>query len=167
MRPTVKLSTLTAFTAAVVMLTPGISHADADTALQNVRTKKCLEIENSSGSNGARAQQWSCNGQAGARWEFEDVGGGYFQLVNDSGKCLEVADSRTDNGAPVQQWSCHDIATQYWERRSVLGKGGWVFLNKNSGLSLEIENSAGWNGARAQQWSYEGSGGQMWDMGRP
>lgn len=36
--------------------------------LVNANSGKCLEIENSSKSNGARAQQWSCNGQLGAYW---------------------------------------------------------------------------------------------------
>ena len=33
----------------------------------------CLEISNSSSSNGARAQQWSCVGQSGAQWSLVSV----------------------------------------------------------------------------------------------
>lgn len=32
--------------------------------LVNAHSGKCLEIENSSTANGARAQQWDCKGQA-------------------------------------------------------------------------------------------------------
>lgn len=37
-------------------------------AFVNSRSGKCLEIENSSKRNGARAQQWTCRGQAGSKW---------------------------------------------------------------------------------------------------
>ncbi|TQE19226.1 hypothetical protein Sipo8835_39790 [Streptomyces ipomoeae] len=40
----------------------------AAAAFVNAHSGKCLEIENSSKRNGARAQQWTCKGQAGSKW---------------------------------------------------------------------------------------------------
>lgn len=45
------------------------AHSAADVGrFVNANSGKCLEIANSSKSNGARAQQWTCKGQAGAKW---------------------------------------------------------------------------------------------------
>ncbi|MEU7154960.1 RICIN domain-containing protein, partial [Streptomyces chrestomyceticus] len=44
-------------------------------AWANAKSGKCLEVENSSTKNGARAQQWDCKGQAGASWNLRDGGG--------------------------------------------------------------------------------------------
>ncbi len=68
---------------------------------------KCLEIENSSKRNGARAQQWTRNGQAGAKWKPGTLGGNRAEIINvRSGKCLEIENSSKRNGARAQQWTC-------------------------------------------------------------
>ncbi|MEU7233375.1 RICIN domain-containing protein, partial [Streptomyces chrestomyceticus] len=84
----------------------------------NAKSGKCLEIENSSTKNGARAQQWDCKGQAGAGWYLLDLGGGNWSIVNaKSGKCLEIENSSTKNGARAQQWDCKGQAGSYFVAR--------------------------------------------------
>ncbi|WP_373871068.1 RICIN domain-containing protein [Actinoplanes philippinensis] len=34
----------------------------------NAQTGKCLEMNNATTENGAKAQQWTCGGQAAATW---------------------------------------------------------------------------------------------------
>ncbi|MEV4281892.1 RICIN domain-containing protein [Actinoplanes xinjiangensis] len=34
----------------------------------NALTGKCLEMNNATSENGAKAQQWTCGGQAAATW---------------------------------------------------------------------------------------------------
>ncbi|WP_190344462.1 RICIN domain-containing protein [Streptomyces venezuelae] len=136
----------------LVMALPNVSFAaNPDTLVQNSSLwgkLKCLEIENSSSSNGARAQIWDCNGQPGAVWRFNrNSDGSYYVVNNKSGKCLEIADSRKDNGAPAQQWACAGIATQRW-----FFQFGHI-VNANSGKLLETNNGSSANGARVQQWS--------------
>ncbi|MGW7786453.1 RICIN domain-containing protein [Streptomyces tricolor] len=76
---------------------------------------KCLEIENSSKRNGARAQQWTCNGQDGAKWRFVETSGDRLYIVNArSGKCLEIENSSRRNGARAQQWTCNSQAGSLW-----------------------------------------------------
>lgn len=150
---------MVAGSSALILTMSGVSQAEVSGQITNRNSAKCLEIENSSRSNGARAQQWSCAGD-GNRWYRRYITPGAFQLVNvNSGKCLEIADSRKDNGAPAQQWDCVSGAyTQQW----YVSAGNSVFFNKNSGKALEIDGSSYSNGARAQQWEHTGAHGQYW-----
>ncbi|MEU1372120.1 RICIN domain-containing protein [Streptomyces triculaminicus] len=149
----------------LVMVTSTGSHAQAyNININNYNSGKCLEIEDSSTDNGARAQQWDCRGQEGSIFHRIDVGpGDQFMLVNRlSGKCLEVADSRNDNGAPIQQWTCNKaVRGMLWVPTGLAG----VYLNYGSGKALEVENRSYSNGARIQQWEWAGENSQRWRLG--
>jgi hypothetical protein len=143
-----------AMAASAIVMTAGASSASADSywAFRNQNSGRCLEVENSSRSNGAQVQQWDCNGQAGSRWYTRDAGGGYSYIVNmNSGKCLEVENSSRSNGARAQQWDCNGQAGTKW-KVTYAKMFGATLITSISGKSLEIENSSRSNGARAQQW---------------
>ncbi|UNO38819.1 RICIN domain-containing protein [Streptomyces sp. MST-110588] len=129
----------------------------------NSHSGKCLEIENSSKQNGARAQQWDCNGQAGSGWRLQDLGGGAWYIINaHSGKCLEIENSSASNGARAQQWDCKgQKGAKFW----LDDRGSYWWIRPTTGSSdkcLEIENSSMSNGARAQQWDCNGQSGARW-----
>ncbi|MEU8545890.1 RICIN domain-containing protein [Streptomyces roseoverticillatus] len=145
MKTSAKFAAVAATGAALVMTAPGMGQAatpGGDLIVNTLTSKgKCLEIENSSTKNGAKAQQWTCKGQKGAFWRAVKVdepypGGARYQIVNvNSGKCLEIADSRKDIGAPVQQWTCVDgVATQLWYQQD------GHLTNANSFAGLEFEH---------------------------
>ncbi|MCF3182588.1 RICIN domain-containing protein [Streptomyces polychromogenes] len=146
----------------LVMLTPTASSASS-TSFVNWGSMKCLEIENSSTENGAHAQQWDCNGQPGADWEWEYVGPGQQFFIKNvhSGKCLEVENGSKANGATVQQWTCNPQARgMLWIKEY---GGSWYIRNYGSGKVLEVENSSTRNGARVQQWDKSDTApGQRW-----
>jgi len=77
---------------------------------------KCLEV--SSGSSGAPAQQWTCNGDARQDWQFPVVGDWWnnqYKIVSaGSGMCLTVADASLADGAAVVQLPCNGSANQVW-----------------------------------------------------
>ncbi|MBP0451175.1 RICIN domain-containing protein [Kitasatospora sp. RG8] len=127
---------------------------------------KCLEIEGSSSTNGARAQQWTCNGQSGAVWRLDPVKDkpGLFHIKNvHNGKCLEIENSSHKNGANAQLWSCNEQAGAEWE--FWVGKDEkTVWFKNTSGKWLEIEGSSSKNGARAQQWTDNGQSGARWTI---
>ncbi|MFI9204977.1 RICIN domain-containing protein [Streptomyces sp. NPDC053048] len=135
-----KVAAVAASGAALVLMAPAQSQALTGELIIHSDTGKCMEIENSSKANGARAQQWTCKNQAGAQWQLRFVGGGYYNIVNlNSGKCLEIADSRKDLGAPVQQWSCvKGLATQLWYLNREVGKPSAPIVNMNASGSLSV-----------------------------
>ncbi|GGU85292.1 RICIN domain-containing protein [Lentzea flava] len=120
--------------------------------VRNANSHKCLEIENSSGDDGARAQQWSCNGQGGALWRQKWLDNVRFYLVNVSGKCLEIQNSSGDDGARAQQWTCNGQPGSIWYTLKVPGGDGLELVNEGGRKCLEIQNSRTDDGARAQQW---------------
>ncbi|GAA0432245.1 RICIN domain-containing protein [Streptomyces luteireticuli] len=166
MRGLAKLAVFAAVPAAALALmgTAGSAAAAAGAQagayyVKNTETKKCLEIENSRFANGARAQQWDCKGQAGAKWERTWEKGGYFELrpAKAPKMCLEVADSSKSNGARVQLWTCtgkHDTQLWSWDNNRL--------KNKNSGKVLEVEKGDVRNGVPIRQWDYSGHLYQAW-----
>ncbi|MEV4432006.1 RICIN domain-containing protein [Streptomyces sp. NPDC049585] len=170
LRPGRKSVTVAAIGVSAILLnSPASQAANYKALLVNGGSSRCLEVENSSTDNGARVQQWSCNGQPGARWtlEFEAEGTEgveYFMIVNrNSGKCLEFENSSTDNGARAQQWDCNERLAGHWWRGVQMSNGKWAIENLNSRKVLEISNSSYANGAPAQQWSLSVTApGQEW-----
>ncbi|TQM85534.1 ricin-type beta-trefoil lectin protein [Saccharothrix saharensis] len=131
----------------------------------NRASGKCLEIADSSHANGARAQQWLCDGSATTmRWRVERQGGGKtFRIVNvNSGKCLEIADGSYEDGARAQQWECKDLPVMRWyvEPRD----DALVIYNEETLRCLEIADSSLADGARAQQWACDYRAAQLWDL---
>src|SRR5262245_55101302 len=69
------------------------------TTLVRRGSNKCLDVNASSTSNGAKVQQWGCNGTAAQSFTIEDRGNGVYRVKNtNSGKCLDVTDGGTSNG---------------------------------------------------------------------
>lgn len=154
--------------ASTLAMTTGASTAAADAVtvtFVNRNSGKCLEVENSSRANGARVQQWSCNGQAGSQWYTKPAGGRYKYIVNrNSGKCLEIENSSRSNGARAQQWDCNGQAGAKWIIGDYIGTWDARKIYNSSGKYLEIENSSQSNGARAQQWADGMQAGMMWNF---
>jgi hypothetical protein len=152
--------------AVALTMTGGLLPSQASAApitlmyMQGAYGGKCLEVENSSGSNGARVQSWNCNWQNGAYWRLVPKSDGYYEIRNYSGKCLEIENSSKANGARAQQWECKGQAGSRWRFKA--GTRGNIVINKSSGKCLEIENSSLSNGARAQQWDCKYQDGSNW-----
>jgi hypothetical protein len=87
---------------------------------------KCLEIENFSTANGARAAQHDCNTGPHQQWRFVPSGftgdsalarwlSSSVMLQNVySGKCLEVVGSSQEDGAAIVQNDCYRGLNQLW-----------------------------------------------------
>ncbi len=84
-------------------------------SLVNANSGKCLEVYYSSLANGAKVDQWTCNGTATQTWLKGYGSDGYYGLTNlNSWKVLEVFSSSTAKGAKVDQWTSNNTATQRW-----------------------------------------------------
>ncbi|HWS14351.1 MAG TPA: lectin [Rhodocyclaceae bacterium] len=70
----------------------------------------CLDVEEASRSDGARAIAWRCNGQRNQKWR---VSGGEIRSAM-SGKCLDVLEGRSRSGQPVILWECNGQRNQRW-----------------------------------------------------
>lgn len=116
-------------------------------------SNKCIDVASSSIANGAKVQQWECNGSDAQRFKAQDAGDGNFFLVNvASGKCLDIRDVSLDPGAKAQQWECGNTANQKFQ---VTKEGDRALIIKalHSGQCLDVENVSNDNGASIQQWT--------------
>ena len=74
----------------------------------------CMEVRDSSFSDGAQVDQFPCAPDANQLWKLgPGTGNNSFTLVSmNSGKCLDVSGNSTANGAKVQQWDCNGTTAQ-------------------------------------------------------
>jgi hypothetical protein len=132
--------------------------------IRNQHSNRCAEIYGYATSNGGQAVQWGCHGDDNQRWQYVDVGSGYFELRNaHSGKCLEIYGWSTADAADVVQWGCHGGANQRWQYVDV-GGGYHELRNQHSGKCLEVHGWSTSNQARLSQWTCLGQANQRWRM---
>ncbi|WP_307665665.1 RICIN domain-containing protein [Streptomyces sp. V1I1] len=119
----------------------------------NYHSGKCLEVAGGSQANGARVQQYSCNGTVAQQWNKRPTSGGYFQLVvASSGKCVEIASASQANGYKAQQNPC---GSGYHQQFTHLPSGvsGYPFIvARHSGKGLTIASESLLNGAQIVQY---------------
>lgn len=127
---------------------------------------KGLDVTNSSTANGAIVQQYNYVGGSNQKWIINDVGNGYYDIVNvNSGKCLDVTNSSTANGAVVQQWGYAGGTNQQWQ--IIINSAGYYeILNRNSGKCLDVTGSSTSNGAVIQQYTFANGLNQLWQLNK-
>lgn len=113
---------------------------------------RCLDINNSTTTNGTQAQLWDCNGGSNQRWTHTAS----KQLVVYGNKCLGVGQS-AGNGTPVAIWDCNGQADQQW----TVGADGTITAAQ-SGLCLDAAGQGTANGTKIQLWSCSGGANQRW-----
>lgn len=77
----------------------------------------CMEVRNSSFSDGAQVDVVGCSQDGNQFWRWGSGNIGYsLPLISlNSGKCLDVSGNSTANGAKVQQWTCNGTTAQYFK----------------------------------------------------
>lgn len=87
-----------------------VDEGNGEVTLRAKHSGKCLDVRGGlpAKQNGARVQQYACNGQANQRWKISALDGadkGWFKIESvNSGKVLDIVGQSIDNGALVQQW---------------------------------------------------------------
>lgn len=84
-------------------------------AIKNLRSGKCLEVQNNSITSGARIVQSTCDADNNQRWQrTENPDGSRTYQVVSSGMCLAVQGGSNQNNAPVIQETCNGQPWQKW-----------------------------------------------------
>ena len=122
---------------------------------------KRLDVFNGSLDDGGSVVQWAANSGTNQQWQFVDVGGGYYNLVNrNSGKCLDVYNNSTADGGSLVQWTCHGGANQKWQWVAI---GDYFNLKAQvSGKCLDVDTVSTADGAKMQQWTCGSGFNQQW-----
>ncbi|TQJ21374.1 ricin-type beta-trefoil lectin protein [Micromonospora sp. A202] len=114
---------------------------------------RCLEVPNSSTTNGTQTQLWDCNGAAGQTWTWTST----RQLQVYGNKCLDASGRGTTNGTQAIIWDCNGQNNQQWNVNS----NGTV-TGVQSGLCLDANGAATANGTKIILWACNGGTNQQW-----
>jgi endo-1,4-beta-xylanase len=121
-----------------------------------VAANKCLDVPNSTTTNGTRVQIWDCHTNSNQQWAYSSASE-LSVYTGTSRRCLDASGAGTTNGTQVIIWTCHGGTNQKWNRNS-----NGTITNAQSGLCLEVVNSGTANGALLQLWSCSSGTNQQW-----
>ncbi|MEU9358419.1 endo-1,4-beta-xylanase [Streptomyces sp. NPDC048301] len=119
--------------------------------LKGVGSGRCIDVPNSSTSNGTQVQLRDCNGNSNQQWASTDAG--ELRVYGD--KCLDAAG--TGNGTKVQIYTCWGGDNQKWR----LNSDGSV-VGVQSGLCLDAVGNGSANGTLIQLYSCSNGSNQRW-----
>ncbi|QLQ38803.1 endo-1,4-beta-xylanase [Micromonospora robiginosa] len=113
---------------------------------------RCVDVPNSSQTNGTRVQLYDCHGQTNQQWTYTSS----KQLtVYGGARCLDAAGS--GNGAAVQIYSCNGQSNQQWNVNS----NGTV-TGVQSGRCLDVWGTG--NGQQIQLYDCNGQANQQFRL---
>lgn len=125
-------------------------------AIVGAQSGRCLDINNSSTTNGTQAQLWDCNGQSNQTWTYSSSARTFTIYGN---KCLDAYNNGTANGTRVVIWDCNGQSNQQW---TVNGDG--TIRGVQSGLCLDASNAATANGTKIVLWTCGTAANQKWTL---
>jgi hypothetical protein len=121
--------------------------------LRGVASNRCLDVPNSSSTDGTQVDIWDCDGGSNQTWTL--TSGGQLQVYGN--KCLDVANQSTTAGAAVQIYTCNSGANQQWNINS-----NGTITGVQSGLCLDVTSGATANGTKVEIWTCAGGANQQW-----
>jgi endo-1,4-beta-xylanase len=121
--------------------------------LRGVGSGRCVDVPNSSTTNGTQVQLWDCNGNSNQRWTYTSS----KQLMVYGNKCLDANAQGTTNGTAVIIWDCNGQSNQQWN----LNSNGSI-SGVQSGLCLDAVGQGTANGTKIQLYSCWGGSNQQW-----
>lgn len=116
---------------------------------------RCVDVPNSTTTNGTQVQLWDCSGGTNQRWAYTAS----KQLTVYGNKCLDAYGAGTSNGTVVAIWDCHSGLNQQW---NVNANG--TITNVQSGLCMDANGAATANGTKIILWSCGGGANQQWSL---
>jgi microsomal dipeptidase-like Zn-dependent dipeptidase len=122
---------------------------------------RCLDVDGQSLADGARVQQWACNGGSNQTWQLRPAADGSFEIVaGGSDKCLEIDGGAVAIGSAAVQRACSGASHQRW--RAVRSGNTFSLRPVHSQLCLEVPDQSRANGARVVQTACTGAAHQQW-----
>ncbi|WP_169978188.1 arabinofuranosidase catalytic domain-containing protein [Microbispora sp. H10836] len=116
---------------------------------------RCVDVPNSSTTNGTQVQLWDCSGGTMQRWTY--TSGKQLQVYGN--KCLDAYGQGTANGTQVIIWDCNGQANQQWN----INTNGTI-TGVQSGLCLDANAAGTANGTKLILWSCNGQANQQWTL---
>jgi alpha-galactosidase len=119
---------------------------------------KCLDVPNSTQTNGTQLDIWTCSGASNQVWTL--TSGQLTVYSGSSQKCLDAFNNQTTPGTKVEIWTCNGGANQQWAVNS-----NGTITGTQSGLCLDVTGASTANGALVELWTCNGQSNQQWTLG--
>jgi alpha-galactosidase len=137
----------------------GTSGGGSTGEIHAVGAGKCLDVPNSTQTNGTQLDISTCTGGSNQIWTSTSS----RQLTVYSGssqKCMDAYNNQTTPGTKVEIWTCNGGANQQWQ----VNANGTI-TGVQSGLCLDVTGASTANGALAELWTCNGQSNQQWTLG--
>jgi hypothetical protein len=121
--------------------------------IRGVGSGRCLDVPNSTTTNGTQLQIWDCNAGSNQSWTLTSA----KELQVYGNKCLDVAGAATSPGSKVDIWDCNGGTNQQWTVNS-----NGTITGVGSGLCLDVVGAGTANGALIDIWTCNGGSNQHW-----
>ena len=142
------------------------SITEGDYVIRSAQTSKCIDVSSSSTADGAKVQEWDCNGTNAQKFHISPTSNGYFKIINvNSNKGLDIAGVSTAANARVQQWSYSGGANQQFK---LVGRGNSQFSMhaRHTDMVIDLSWGSAANGTILVQYPYAGWANQLWTFDR-
>lgn len=123
------------------------------TQVVGAQSGRCLDVNDSTITNGTQAQLWDCNGGQNQTWTYTSR----KELVLYGNKCLDAYNLGTTNGTKVVIWDCNGQNNQKWNVNS-----DGTITNVNAGICLDANGAGTGNGTQMVLWACNGQANQKW-----
>jgi mannan endo-1,4-beta-mannosidase len=117
-------------------------------------SNRCLDVPNSSTTNGVQLQLWDCH--SGNNQRFTRTSSNELRAL---GKCLDAEGRGTANGTRAILWDCNGGNNQRWNINS-----NGTITSAQSGLCLDANSAGTANGTTIILWSCNGGSNQRWTL---
>jgi hypothetical protein len=137
----------------------GGSTQPTGTPVRAVAAGRCMDVDNSTTTQGTQLQIWDCNSGSNQRWTR--TSSGELRVYGDTSPlCLDASGRGTANGTQAVIWSCNGQNNQQWN----VNTNGTI-TSVQSGLCLDVSGSGTANGTKVQLWACTGAANQRWQLG--
>jgi hypothetical protein len=132
----------------------GGGNAPSGNEIVGAASNRCLDVPNSSTTNGVQLQLWDCTGASNQRWTR--TSSGELRVL---GKCLDAEARGTTNGTRAILWDCTGGTNQRWNVNS-----DGTITSAQSGLCLDADSRGTANGTQIILRSCNGGTNQRWTL---
>jgi len=119
--------------------------------IAGVQSGRCIDVPNSTQTNGTRVQLYDCHSQTNQSWSYTSS----KQLQVYGSKCLDANGAATANGTAVIIWDCNGGTNQQWNVNS-----NGTISGVQSGRCLDVWGTG--NGQQIQLYDCHGQTNQQW-----
>ncbi|WP_344057078.1 non-reducing end alpha-L-arabinofuranosidase family hydrolase, partial [Sphaerisporangium rubeum] len=120
--------------------------------IRGVGSGRCVDVPNSSTTDGTQLNIWDCHGNANQQWTY--TSSGEFRVYGN--KCMDAGG--TGNGAKVQIYGCHGGDNQKWRVNS-----NGTITGVQSGLCIDATGAGTANGTTLQMYACHSNSNQQWN----